>query len=323
MDLCVVILNYRRASMTLEALGSLEGDLAGRADRCAVVVDNASDDGSADALERQIEERGWSGWARVVRSPVNGGFAAGNNLGVRAVDAAAYLLLNSDARVRPGAVDELLRARDEHPAAGMIGPRLEDPDGTPQQSCFRYRTPISEMLEAAGTGILDRLLHRWVVARPVSESPVEAPWVSFACILVRREVVERIGPMDERYFMYFEDIDYARHARAEGWTVLHWPAARVVHLRGGTSSVKGARSERRRVPAYYYQSRSRYFAKFYGGRAGLWLTNMLWLLGRSVAKARELIGGKAPHACVGEWRDNWINALRPLRRPGLPGGGEL
>lgn len=323
MRLAVIILNYRRGAMTVECLASLEDELDGHDDRCAVVVDNGSDDGSADEIAAAIERRGWSSWARLVRAGRNGGFAAGNNVGFRAADAELYVLLNSDARARPGAIEGLLAAAARHPDAGMIGPRLEDPDGTPQESCFRFRTPVSELLEAAGTSLLDRLFPYTAVALPVTDRPRSAPWVSFACILIRRAVVDDIGPMDEGYFMYFEDIDYARHARQAGWRVVHEPAACVVHLRGGTSSVKAAMQQRRRVPAYYYASRSRYFARWYGGTLGLWLTNLLWATGRAIALLREVAGTKRPHARAREWMDNWMNALQPFRPPRLPRGGEL
>jgi GT2 family glycosyltransferase len=321
--LCVVIVNYRRAALTAECLETLAPEMANHGDRCAVIVDNASDDGSADELDALIDRRGYGRWARLVRADVNRGFGAGNNLAFEAQPAEAYLLLNSDARVRAGALTTLLDAMGRHPEAGLIGPRLEDPDGSAQASCFRNRTPVSELLEAAGTGLLDRVLHRWTVALPVSDAPIEPPWMSFACVLVRRAVLEQIGPMDERYFLYFEDIDFARRARAAGWSIRYEPAARVVHLRGGTSSVKAARAARDRVPAYYYRARSRYFAKFHGGVIGLWAANLMWSLGRAVALGREIVGQKRPHACVGEWRDNWTNALRPLRGPRLPRGGGL
>ena len=100
LDLAVIILNYRTAELTKDCLASMEAEI--EPGISVVVVDNASGDGSADAIERTIEDRGWARWARVLRSPTNGGFAAGNNLGVRSVEAAAYLLLNSDTLVRPG-----------------------------------------------------------------------------------------------------------------------------------------------------------------------------------------------------------------------------
>jgi N-acetylglucosaminyl-diphospho-decaprenol L-rhamnosyltransferase len=264
-SLAVVILNYRRAALTIDCLRSLECEIAPHADRRVVVIDQCSDDGSADAIAGAIEQHHWGGWITFVRSPVNLGFAGGNNLGFRTIEAEHYLLFNSDARATAGCIGALLDGLAAHPEVGAIGPRLQDPDGTPQCSCFRYRTPITEFLDAAGTSVLDRLFAWCPVPMGVFDEPMEPRWESFACIMIRRAVIEQVGPMDDGYFMYFEDIDYARQIRKGGWRIMHWPAAKVVHLRGGSSSVKAAMKARRRVPKYYYEARSRYYAKFYCG----------------------------------------------------------
>jgi N-acetylglucosaminyl-diphospho-decaprenol L-rhamnosyltransferase len=321
--LCVIILNYRRADLTIGCLEALAPEVASHDDRCAVCIDNGSDDGSADAIENAIENQGWSKWLTFIRSPENRGFAGGNNVGFRAKQAENYLLLNSDSRPTPGSITRMLQTLEENPNVGAVGPRLQHPDGEPQISCFRYRTPISEMLEAASTGLLDRVFANFRVWTQVYDEPVEPQWLSFACIMIRRAVVDQIGLMDEQYFMYFEDIDYSRQIRKAGWRILHDPRARVIHIRGGTSSVKAAMKARKRVPRYYYESRSRYFAKFYGGAVGLWMTNVLWLLGRSIALARETFGSKQRDVCELEARDNWTNWLAPLRRPAPQRGGEL
>jgi len=323
MKLCVIILNYRRAQLTIDCLRTLAAEVDGQADRCAVVIDNASGDGSADLIDAAIKQLGWDRWARFVRSPVNTGFAGGNNIGFSAVQAEFYLLLNSDTHMLPGSVGELLQSIESQPEVGAIGPRLQGPEGDAQCSCFRFRSPISEMLEAAGTGPLDRMFRRWVVPMGVYDRPMEPQWLSFACIMIRRAAIDKIGLMDDRYFMYFEDIDYSRQIRKAGWRILHWPAAKVVHLRGGSSSVKSAMKARQRVPRYYYESRSRYFAKFYGGVMGLLMTNMLWITGRAIAWCRELVGSKDRDVCELEARDNWINWLRPLQLPEPQKGGEL
>ncbi|MCI0677149.1 MAG: glycosyltransferase family 2 protein [Phycisphaerales bacterium] len=323
MKLCVIILNYRRGHLTIDCLRTLRGEIEGFADRCAICIDNASDDGSADAIEAAIRENQWEGWLRFVRSPVNRGFAGGNNLGFQSVGAENYLLLNSDTRMLPGSIGQLLDGLDRHPNVGAIGPRLQSPQGEAQISCFRYRTPITELLDAAGTGPLDRLFSKYLVPMGIFDQPMEPQWLSFACIMIRRAVIDQIGLMDEDYFMYFEDIDYSREIRRAGWRILHVPDARVVHLRGGTSSVKAAIKARRRVPKYYYESRSRYFAKFYGGMVGLWMTNFMWLVGRTIALCREVVGNKTPGACELEARDNWTNWIRPLRAPQPQKGGEL
>jgi GT2 family glycosyltransferase len=322
--LAVVILNYRTADLTIECLRTLAPEIAPHDDRCAVVVDQNSGDDSADEITRAVDQNRWAGWVTLVRSPKNLGFAGGNNLGMQSVPAAHYMLFNSDARATPGCIDAMLDALAQQPAEiGAVGPRLQDPDGTPQISCFRYRTPLTEFLDAAGTGVLDRLFSGRLVPMGVFDEPIQPHWESFACIMLRREVIERVGPMDDQYFMYFEDIDYARRMRRAGYRMLHWPAARVVHLRGKSSSVKSAMKARKRVPRYYYQARSRYYAKFYGGVPGLWFTNMLWLMGRSIAWLRETFGRKTPDVCEFQGRDNWTNWLMPMQPPPAQKGGDL
>lgn len=318
-ELTVVIVNYRTPDLTLDALQSLAGEIDPE-QHAAVVVDNASGDGSAERIESGIAERGWT-WARVVRSASNGGFSAGNNAGMDAARARFYLLLNSDAYVRPGALAELLAAARAHPEAGIVAPRLEWPDGRAQISCFRYRSPASELIESAGTGLVTRLLARWDVPLHDQQDVARPDWTSFACVLLREELRQAIGGMDEGYFMYFDDIDHCRRARRAGFEVLYWPRARVVHLRGGTSPLKQASAARERLPAYYYASRSRYFAKFYG-RTGLLAANLLWLIGRAISWSRELVGSKSAHVCEGASRDIWHAWSRPLDPgSGRPAGG--
>lgn len=314
----VVIVNYRTPALAVESLRSVAAELPSVPGARAVVVDNASGDGSAGVIGEAIRAEGWSGWAAVREAGSNGGFSAGNNAGIAHAAAGSYLLLNSDAMLRPGALAELLRALEERPDAGIVGPRLEWPGGEPQVSCFREPTPVTEMIRAAGTRPLTRAFVRHDLPMGTPGAPTEAGWVSFACALIRERTLREVGPLDEGYFMYFEDIDYCRRAREAGWRVLHWPAARAVHLRGGSGSVKSDTDARRRLPRYYYASRSRYFAKFYG-RAGLCAANALWTAGRAVAAARQVLEGRPRHTPSRAMVDNWTNWLDPLR--GRDAGG--
>ena len=311
--IAVILLNYRTPQLTLECLESLEGELDAEQD-IAVIVENGSQDGSVGAISGAIQRRGWGRWTRLLPSETNLGFAGGCNLGIRSVEADAYLLLNNDTLVRPGAMASLLRAAKEHPEAGIIGARLEHLDGTPQVSCFHYQSPVSECIQSAATGPVTRLLRRFNVPIPASDVPMEPDWVCFAAALIRREVIDQIGYLEDGYFLYFDDVDYCRRARRAGCRVLHWPEARVVHLVGRSNPLESSKAERRRKPRYYYESRARYFAKFYG-RVGLWAANLLWMAGRAVSLSRELVGNKRPHTCPREWLDNWMNWLHPFRPP--------
>lgn len=309
--LCVVILNYRTPDLVLDALRSLEGQIS-VPEGLVVVVDNDSQDGSDARIEAGIAEAGFGDWARLLRSGRNGGFSAGNNVGMRAVEAEYYMLLNSDTIVRPGAVEQLLKDMDAEPEVGLGSPRLEWPDGTPQESCFRDPDALTEFLNAVSTGPINRLLANHEVYMPVQEVPIDVDWTSFACVVIRREVIERIGLMDEGYFMYFEDADYCRAARESGFRVRHFPEARVVHLRGGSSDVKSQKAKRKRPPGYFYAARARYFRKHYGlsGAVGV---NMLWSCGRGVHWVRERAFGTPSNSCEREWLDNWTSLFGASR----------
>jgi len=284
------------------------------------ICENGTGEHSVRQIQAAIDGEGWREWALLKIIRPNRGFSGGNN----AVLAEAmslpepprfFLLLNADTILRPGALSSLLAAAEQHPEAGVISPRLEWPDGTPQQSCFRDRAPIYEFFSAARTGPLSRLSLRSEGTLPVSDLPIEVDWTSFACALIRREVFEHIGLLDEGFFLYFDDPDFCRRARDIGWKVLHWPQARVVHLRGRSNPVKSLSAQRKRPPRYWYESRARYYAKYHG-RTGLWAANLFWWLGRLISLGRELMGNKKPHTCQREWLDiwaNWWNPVKPLR----------
>lgn len=299
--LAVVIINFRTPTMVLDCLGTLDGQVDPGRDR-VIVVDNASGDGSADVIRAGIQARGWGGWAKVIDTGCNGGFSAGNNVGIRACDAEFYLLLNSDTLVRPEAIAGLLQAAAEHSEAGLIGPRLEDPDGSAQSSAFRRIRPISELVRGARTGFVDRLFPSGVVAMKAGDAGRVCEWISFACVLVRGTVLKRVGPMDEAMFMYFEDTDYGVRATKVGVEVWYDPRARVVHLGGGS----GAMKRDVRPPKFYYAARARYFFKHYG-RSGWILANILWSLGRLIFVANSVVTGRIRRVELVSLADVWIS----------------
>lgn len=309
--LAIVIINYRTPKLVIDCLQSLVTEIDSSQHQ-VLIVDNKSGDNSLEILENAIALNQWQSWVRLIASEVNGGFSAGNNIGLKAIEAKAYLLLNSDTIVRKDAIKILLDNFDNHPQVGIFSPRLEWLDETPQISCFRYHSPLSEIIDSASTSIITKMLSSFNVPLPVSEKPIQPQWTSFACVLIRQEVVNQIGFMDEGYFMYYEDVDYCRQAQKAGWEILHIPSARVVHLQSGSSSTKQELNLRKRPPSYLYASRSRYFTKFYG-ILGLWFANFCWLLGRSIAKFREIINNKQPHTCQFQEQDIWINWLNPMK----------
>jgi hypothetical protein len=314
MKLLVVITSYRARELTLDCLRSLEGEAAEMPGLRVGICDNGNEDDTEAYLNAAIETAGWQDWAYVIRTDPNKGFAGGNNVILRDALASGegydyYLLLNADTIVRPGALKLLVEGIESDPQIGIACPRLEWPNGDPQISCFRFVSPVSEFINAAKTGPITRALSRWNVPVPVSDVPAEMDWGSFACALIRAEVMRQIGVLDEAYFLYFDDVDYCRMARKAGWRVKYFPDARVVHLRGKSNPLKDMAARRLRRPGYWYQSRSWYLTKFYG-KPGLLAANLLWHAGRLVSLARETVSNREPQACEKEWRDIWQGFLK-------------
>ena len=293
--LVVSIVTWRAAGLTLQCLEALEPQVKADPGTRVIVVDNASGDGTAEAIEAAITERGWSGWLQCIRSPVNGGFAAGNNLAwrqaVREHPSVQYLLLlNPDTVPRAGFLEAMRRFTATQPRAGIVGGRCEDADGTPQECCFRFPGVVSEFADQLRLGLFDRLVAGRLVRMGSFEQPVRAEWVSGAAMLIRREVFDAIGLMDEAYFLYFEETDFTMRARRAGWETWHLPQARVVHFVGQLTGVRTANARPRRLPPYWYESRRRYFVLNQGLlRAvavdlAVLLGNALWTLRRLVER---------------------------------------
>jgi hypothetical protein len=150
---------------------------------------------------------------------------------------------------------------DAHSDVGIAGSRLEDPDGTPQRSAFRFPTIRSELDMGLKLGIVSRLLRNWLAAPPVRDDAHQTDWVAGASMIVRSRVFEQIGLLDEKYFMYFEEVDFCLQARHAGWPCWYVPQSHVVHLVGQSSGVTDTRKAPSRRPAYWFESRRRFFTK--------------------------------------------------------------
>jgi GT2 family glycosyltransferase len=224
-------------------------------------VDNASGDGSADAVRQAFP------WARVLEPGANLGFSAANNLGLRESRAAHVLVLNSDAEVKPGAVGVMLALLASRPDVGIVGPRTLYPDGRVQVSTGPRPTPLSEWRQGRLVrGVRDR--RSWALreadARHAREH--EPDWVSASCLLARRGALEAVGGFDEAYFLYQEDVDLCLRVRRAGWRILFTPRAEVVHLLGRSMAEAGARPR-----IEYHRSHLRFYRRHNGLRATLLL----------------------------------------------------
>jgi N-acetylglucosaminyl-diphospho-decaprenol L-rhamnosyltransferase len=294
--LLVVVVNYRTGDLTVDCLRTLGEELAQVRGSRAVVVDNDSGDGSAEQIAGAIEVHGWGSWVSLLRAERNGGFSYGNNVGIRpALDSSEppqfVLLLNPDTLVRPGAIRELMAFVATNPNIAIAGSRLEDPDGTPQRSAFRFHTLLSELNGGLRLGLIARLFPKSVIAPPVSDEPCRAEWVAGASMLVRGELFRTIGVLDEAYFMYFEEVDFCLRAVRAGFECWYVPASHVVHLVGQASGVTDPNKVRKRRPAYWFESRRRYFVKNHG----FWYavaTDLAFLTGYVIFQARRVVQRK-------------------------------
>ncbi|MEO5881838.1 MAG: glycosyltransferase family 2 protein [Caldimonas sp.] len=296
-SLHVVIVNYRTGRLAVDCLQSLAPMVHDLHGGRVVVVDNDSGDDSVDLIRCAIAERCWSGWAELHALPRNGGFAYGNNAAIARVreldpDFGAVLLLNPDTVASPGLFIHLAEGLRANFGVGIVGAAIENENGIAQCSAHRQPSPLTELDSAAQLGPLSRWLAGSSPLPGVpSETAHECDWVSGACMAVRREVLEAIGPMDEGFFLYFEEVDFCLRARRAGWSCWFIPAARIRHFEGAST---GIRVSRRRRPSYWYSSRRRFFVKAYGV-AGLLAADLMWAFGRlSLVTRRALrLGGRA------------------------------
>jgi hypothetical protein len=204
-----------------------------------IVVDNASTDGSPDAVRT-----GWPA-ARVIALERNVGFAAANNVAIRESSATLVLLLNSDTVVPAGAIDSLVE-RLTVTGATAAGPRLVDASGRPEVSFGPMLSPWTELVQRARVRAARRRgpVASWYIGRLLSRER-DVDWVSGACLLVRREAAVAAGLLDERYFMYEEDVDFCAALRARGGRVIFTPHVQIVHTRG--RSIQSARADLRAI----------------------------------------------------------------------------
>lgn len=230
----VVIVNYNAGAELVCALQSIADDLAGR-EWEAVVVDNASSDGSSSAVA-QFGPR-----ARVLRNEQNLGFARGVNQGLVATSAPVVLIVNPDCRLVAGAFDILLQELGRVESHAIVGPRILNPDGSAQGSARGDPDMLTGLF--GRTSLLRRLLpnsaasKRNVVIDASGEERVSrtVDWLSGACVLARRDVLSAVDGFDERYFLYWEDADLCRRIRARGYQIRYVPAATAVHRVGHSS----------------------------------------------------------------------------------------
>ncbi len=253
-----------------------------------IVVDNGSTDGSVEMVRAEFPQ------VHLIANPDNRGFTAANNQGLAVAQGRYVLLLNPDTEVVGDALTTMGALADAHPDVGVVGPQLLNPDGTVQSSRRRFPTLMTALLESTWLQpwAPRRLLARYYVLDRSDDEVQDVDWVTGAALMARREAIEQVGPLDEGFFMYSEELDWCRRFREAGWRVVYLPTARVIHHEG--------KSSEQVLPArhiHFQTSKVRYFRKYHGPVAAevlrlVLLGNYLGQIGLEGAK--WLLGHKRP-----------------------------
>ena len=229
--LSVIIVSYNTRDLLIECLETLIATASAIAHEI-IVVDNASRDGSAERVAERFPH------VTLIRSEVNLGFAAANNLGFRAARGRYLVLLNSDAFPQPGALERALAHLEAEPDIGLGGARLIGRDGEWQPSARSFPSPLNDLLTLSGLAARyprSRFFGRFDRTWTDPMRPADVDWVPGAFSILRHDLLARIGDFDDAFFLYYEEVDLCRRIRAAGLRVRYWPDVVVVHI-GGESS---------------------------------------------------------------------------------------
>jgi N-acetylglucosaminyl-diphospho-decaprenol L-rhamnosyltransferase len=312
-DLSVIIVNWNVRSLLERCLQSVTASAQHGALKCQViVVDNASTDGSLEMVQRLFPT------VQLIGSNANLGFARANNLGATRASGRYVLFLNPDTEVVANALATMVAYMDQHTDVGLLGPKLLFPDGRVQPSRRRFPTLATAFLESTIVQQWfpqNRILDRYYAHDRSDDVEQDVDWVVGACMLIRRQAWERVGTLDERFFMYSEELDWCRRLKSAGWRAVYLPSATVVHHEGQSSAQV--------VPArhiYFQSSKVLYFRKHHGAWAASCLR--LFLLGTYVYQLcleglKWLLGHKRP------LRRERIAAYLRVLRSGLNAQGEV
>jgi len=262
-DLSIVIVNYNTCDLLRECLHSLfasEGDVTYQ----VTVVDNGSQDGSAAVIRREFPQ------VHLLENPENVGYAQANNQGLRSQKAHYYLLLNPDTLLPPEALSRMLSFMEEHPKAGIAGPRLIMADGRLDLACRRsFPTPEVSFYRLSGLSRLfpkSKRFGRYNLTYLDPDQVAEVDSVVGAFMMIRGDTLEEVGYLDEQFFLYGEDLDFAYRAKKVGWKAYYNPQVTVLHYKRRSSS-----QNRKRAQYEFYRAMHLFYRKHYAETTPLWL----------------------------------------------------
>src|SRR5215213_7483419 len=299
MELSYCVVNTNGRDFLLECLRSIQRTRPEAVESEIVVLDNASDDGSAEAVDAEFPE------VRVIRRDRRAGLAENNTLILREARGRLCLLLNEDSELMEGAVTELLAALGDDPKAAVAGAQLLDPDGNPIPCAWRFPGLGTAAAQAV-------LLHRRLVTQSHGGDgpPREVGWIQSCTMLVRSDVAESVGYLDPDFFVYSEEVDFQKRMHDAGWRILHVPRARAIHHEQLATDRSPA--GRRRV-VQFHRGRDLYMQKHHAKPVVL-LTRLLWSLSYVPRAVAAMI---LPNQEAGTYWLHAGQALRPNRGEGM------
>lgn len=280
MDVSIVILNYKQRGLVKQCIKGIvvaQPQLAYE----IIVVDNASHDGTLEMAKKLFEvspdipqpvllilPRQIIPPILTIQTGSNDGFAVGNNAGIKQASGKYVMIMNADIAVVPGAIEQMFLYMESHGDIGILGPKLINPDGTVQSSCRRYPHFLTPFYRRTFFGQLPfarKELDRYLMADFDHEKTVDVDWFFGACLFVRKSVFEKIGLFDERFFMYFEDLDLCRRTWQAGYRITYLTTVEMVHYHQRLSAERGGLfglfSKGGRI---HVASGIKYFAKYLG-----------------------------------------------------------
>jgi len=266
LDLSVVIVNWNVCDLLRRCLHSILSSIQYPVPSSQhpvpsieiIAVDNGSADGSVAMVQAEFPQ------VHVIVNAENRGFPAANNQGLAIARGRYILLLNPDTEIVGDTLAAMLAFADAHPDVGLVGPQLLYPDGSVQSSRRRFPTLATGFFESTWLQPCapHRLLERYEFLDQPDDVAQDVDWLYGAALMARREAIEQVGPMDEGFFMYSEELDWCRRFRETGWRVVYLPAAQIVHHEGKSSEqVVAARH------VHFQTSKVRYFRKYHGSFA--------------------------------------------------------
>ena len=301
----VSIINYKTPVETIRCVNSVLSVIDKKSD-LVVMVDNFSNDGSIETLQEYISANNLQANVVLLANEVNGGFSYGNNTAIKQFEAKYYYLLNSDAIISNIDLDYITDVYRNNPGLGVLSTKVLNFDGSADPEGFNNRTIGNELVTAAQDGLIMSFMRKVFGVKPVVEERsdqaelLRVEWVSFCSVFVSSKAIREVGYLDSGYFMYREDNDYCRRTYEQGMWVGVVRSQSVLHESLGLS-----RQSLNRKPKFYYESRRRYYEKYYG-KSGYYSANLMYCFGYAIDFLKSALLRRSKHNPDKAWLDIWV-----------------